>query len=346
MNLARLFARAEAAWNVAFVAHLAPGFVLASAVLVPFAHPLVALVGGLCGALVMGLCGRVPGPLVGAVVLPGMLVALVCASLGILVAPLPLLAALVIALIVIASSLAAGASPLGAGLGLIATFAFAFSTSVRVLGGDPTGEVAQQLLVVVVGCAIGAVAGVVVGLVRARGRFVRPPKPEVSLGQGVMRSIRERDEHLHDGIRRALPIALAMLMFAALGGRDAYWAFLAALTILMPTGKPPMRVMLTRVVGTVVGVIVVSILSLFLPPLVLAVIAVCALLVGLAGQERYPVVGAALGAFGAIMLIGLPSGAVATWAVHRMLDTLIGSALALVAWRVLWPRDRATEPAE
>ena len=51
MNLARLFARTEAAWNVAFVAHLTAGFVLATAVLVPFTHPLDTLIGSALAVL-------------------------------------------------------------------------------------------------------------------------------------------------------------------------------------------------------------------------------------------------------------------------------------------------------
>lgn len=46
------------------------------------------------------------------------------------------------------------------------------------------------------------------------------------------------------------------------------------------------------------------------------------------------------------MFVGLPSGAVTEWAAHRLLDTLIGSALAVLALLVLWPRDRPKREAE
>jgi hypothetical protein len=43
---------------------------------------------------------------------------------------------------------------------------------------------------------------------------------------------------------------------------------------------------------------------------------------------------------GSILLAGAPTGDVASWAGHRLLDTILGCAIALVATYLLWPRDR------
>jgi uncharacterized membrane protein YccC len=51
---------------------------------------------------------------------------------------------------------------------------------------------------------------------------------------------------------------------------------------------------------------------------------------------RYLTAGLIVGA----ALSGGPTGDVAGWAGHRLLDTMLGCAIALVATYLLWPRDR------
>jgi uncharacterized membrane protein YccC len=54
----------------------------------------------------------------------------------------------------------------------------------------------------------------------------------------------------------------------------------------------------------------------------------------------YPIVGGGLTSIGSILLAGAPTGDVTGWAGHRLLDTIAGCAIALVATYLLWPRDR------
>jgi uncharacterized membrane protein YccC len=46
---------------------------------------------------------------------------------------------------------------------------------------------------------------------------------------------------------------------------------------------------------------------------------------------------------GSILMARAPTGAVSNWAERRLLDTVLGCAIALVATYVLGPRDRETE---
>jgi len=342
----RLFGATDAPWGVSFALHILIGLLVGAGVLLPFFPTPAALLGGLCAGLIAGVSARVPAAVATWVALMAGAVAIVCAGLGVLASPTPVLAALAMGAIVLASSLAAAAGLLGAGLGLVGSFTFAFATSVRVLGGERAGGVSDLVGVVAAGAALGVLVGLVSALVRAKGRLAKLPRSDESLGRRMLRSLRMRDEHFRDGVRRAIPLAVAMLGFSAFGGRDAYWIFLAAFTILLPTGKPPVSVLITRIAGTIVGVVAVGLLALVIPTIALAAIAVVALIVGIAAQERYPTNGAALSSIGAIMFVGLPSGSVTEWAAHRLLDTLIGSALAVVALLVLWPRDRPKREAE
>jgi uncharacterized membrane protein YccC len=44
-------------------------------------------------------------------------------------------------------------------------------------------------------------------------------------------------------------------------------------------------------------------------------------------------------------MAGAPTGAIGTWSTHRLLDTLVGCAIALVANYLLWPRDKEAQEA-
>jgi uncharacterized membrane protein YccC len=57
----------------------------------------------------------------------------------------------------------------------------------------------------------------------------------------------------------------------------------------------------------------------------------------------YPIVGGGLTSIGSILMAGAPTGAVGNWAERRLLDTVLGCAIALVATYLLWPRDSETE---
>jgi uncharacterized membrane protein YccC len=64
---------------------------------------------------------------------------------------------------------------------------------------------------------------------------------------------------------------------------------------------------------------------------------------GIGLSPAYPIVGRGLTSIGSILLAGRPTGDVAGWAGHRLIDTALGCAIALVATYLLWPRDRESE---
>jgi hypothetical protein len=120
-------------------------------------------------------------------------------------------------------------------------------------------------------------------------------------------SLRSFDEHARDGVRRAVPLAVLMYFFQLDGGRDAFWTFFAAYLVFS------------------LGVVI--------------------LFTGVGLSPPYPIVAGALTTIGSVLLAGAPTGDATSWAGHRLLDTLLGCAVALVATYLLWPRDRETEAA-
>ena len=64
---------------------------------------------------------------------------------------------------------------------------------------------------------------------------------------------------------------------------------------------------------------------------------------GIGLGPAYPIVGGGLTTIGSVLLAGAPTGAVGDWAGRRLLDTLLGCAIALLATYLFFPRDREEE---
>lgn len=250
-------------------------------------------------------------------------------------------AALAMALVAVFTSVGVGASPVGAAFGLLATLGYV--VTVLLVGLAPVGSRSPGSAMVA-GALLGAGAGLLVAAGAAvRARSPGSPAPDsVPLAapwRSMWRSVRTLDEHARDGLRRALPLGVFVGAYELTGSHDVLWAFLAALVVLLPTAKSPVRLAASRVVGTIVGVAVLLPLSDLLPTAALVVGAVPLVLVGSAYKARYPVQGDAAIAMGAIIMIGAPAGAIADFAARRLLDTVVGAAIALASMYLLWPRD-------
>jgi uncharacterized membrane protein YccC len=158
-------------------------------------------------------------------------------------------------------------------------------------------------------------------------------------------SLRSFDEHARDGVRRAIPLAILMFFFQQEGGRDAFWIFFAAYIVLLTTGKAPKDLAAVRVGSTLFGVVALAVASLVVPDKVLFSLGVIILFTGIGLSPPYPIVGGGLTSIGSILLAGAPTGDVTGWAGHRLLDTILGCAIAIAATYLLWPRDRETPDA-
>jgi uncharacterized membrane protein YccC len=74
-------------------------------------------------------------------------------------------------------------------------------------------------------------------------------------------------------------------------------------------------------------------------------VAVLFLLVGIAYKPTYPVPAGALSAMAAVLLEAGPVADLGTWAGHRLIDTLLGCAMALASMYLLWPTDKPDDAA-
>ena len=156
-------------------------------------------------------------------------------------------------------------------------------------------------------------------------------------------SLRSFDEHVRDGVRRAIPLAILMYLFQLDGGRDAFWIFFAAYLVLLTPGKTPASLAYARVGSTLFGVLLLAVASLVVPDRVLFSFGTVILFSGIGLSPTVPIVAGGLTSIGSILMAGAPTGNVDGWAQRRLLDTVVGCAIALVATYLLWPRDSEAE---
>ncbi len=253
----------------------------------------------------------------------------------------PWWAAAAMAAVAVLTSAVAAAGPIGAALGMLGSVGFVLA----VVGAATVRLVPDvSLLSGALRAVLGAVGGLIVAAVGAMLRNRRAGAgavPDIPAPWRPMwASLRSFDEHTRDGVRRAIPLAIGMFIYQRTLDHDSLWVFLAAFAVLLPTGKTAVRVAAARVVSTVVGVLVLSVLGMVAAAGVLFAAAILFLLVGIAYKPTYPLQAGALSAMGAVLLVAGPAGDLGAWAGHRLLDTLLGCAMALASTHLLWPRDK------
>ena len=261
---------------------------------------------------------------------------------------LPVAAALAMAAVAFLTSIATASPPVGTILGSLVSVAYLLASGLGVVAESMLGmDVQRGALVSLLGSAGGLVMTAAWYVVRRDGRE-EPPTSDPAARHAhppvwapMIRSVRTFDAHARDGVRRALALGLAMLAFQVVGTRDAFWMLMAAFVVLSPSGKSPLAGAIVRVAGTFVGVAGVVLVALLLPPTVVVVLGLVSMALSIAYSQRSATLSAAMGAAGAAVLVGLPTGEYVDWALHRLLDTVVGAAIALVVGYLLWPKDPA-----
>ena len=322
------------------------------------------LVGAALSALLPDVRGTLLAALTGAVVAASgsggpsgisRRVALIAAGSGLILTVVafatgdrPVWAALAMAAVALLTSLAAAAGPLGALLGFLGSLSyFLVATMARTANLFELVSLRWAAAHIAVGC-LGGLLVVFVGTARRRRgetdevKAARAPLPLAPMWT----ALRTFDEHARDGVRRAIPLAILMFFFQREGGRDAFWIFFTAYIVLLTAGKAPKSLALVRVGAAVFGVVLLAAASLLVPDRVLFSLGAVILFGGIGLSPPYPIVGGGLTSVGSILLAGAPTGDVTGWAGNRLIDTIVGCGIALIAMYLLWPRDREAEATE
>jgi uncharacterized membrane protein YccC len=95
--------------------------------------------------------------------------------------------------------------------------------------------------------------------------------------------------------------------------------------------------------STLFGVLLLAVASLIVPNQVLFSLGIVILFSGVGLSPAYPVIGGGFTTIGSVLMAGAPTGAIGTWSTHRLLDTVVGCAIALVANYLFWPQDNEAQ---
>ena len=332
------------AWPL--VRYLVCGLVAGVALSAALPHFKATLLSALAGAIVAASASGGPSGIARRVALAAAGWTLVLTTIGFATGGDPVLAALAMAAVALLTSVAPAAGPLAGVLGFLLSLAYmlvaAMSRVANLVGLITVPWAAAHI-------AAGCLAGLLVAFIgtglrrRHEPGEVRAARAPMPIGP-ILASLRSFDELARDGVRRAIPLAILMYFFQLDGGRDAFWTFFAAYLILLTPGKTPRSLAAARVGTTVFGVLLLAVTSLIVPNEVLFSLGAVILFGGIGLGPPYPVIGGGLTTIGSVLMAGAPTGAIGTWATSRLLDTVIGCAIALVATYLLWPRDREKAP--
>ncbi len=200
------------------------------------------------------------------------------------------------------------------------------------------------------GLAIGANAAIVAGRdVEVRGMRIPYETPiELGLAPTLRRVWRTLLTHLswtspvlHNGVRAALGLALAVLVARLFGLAHGYWVVLGTMSVVRSNALATGRTAVQAVTGTVVGFAIGGLFAVLFgqdPAVLWAALPVAVFLAAytpsalsfLAGQAAFTVLMLVL--FNVLSPVGWSVGLV------RIEDLVVGSAIGVVVGTLLWPR--------
>jgi uncharacterized membrane protein YccC len=157
-----------------------------------------------------------------------------------------------------------------------------------------------------------------------------------------LRGVLARDSIvLHFALRVGLVTAAAVALTGALGLKRGYWVTITAVIILQPYSGATSQRALQRVLGTIVGgILTAALAAVFHDPLAILVLAFVMSGISVA---LLPLNYAAFSVFLTPTFVLLAEASAGDWhlAGIRILNTLLGGALAVLGSRLLWPSPEA-----
>lgn len=136
---------------------------------------------------------------------------------------------------------------------------------------------------------------------------------------------------LRYAIVRGVLLGGGMGVYTATGNHNAFWVLLTLYVVLQPTPDALWRKALRRVVGVMVGCLLIAALAPVVDRDVLIGISLAALVIGFAYYRRNYAIYAACISFVVVAGYGAVDGGTAHWALYRAIDTTIGAAVGITA---------------
>lgn len=249
-------------------------------------------------------------------------------------------AGLAMAAVAFGSGVLAASGGTGILLGALLATAYVVPAAVGTGFDQPLGRVAAA-------AAIGAAWGMV--FARLISHFIEQDSPAVGR-EWARRVTRESGRLAHDlgdprvryGLRRGIALGIGMAIYEGTGNRDALWVMLTIFVVLQPNERASWDFAVVRTVGTFAGIIALHLLAIPLSHTQLLIAALIVLDLGLAWILRNPAVLTMATTVFAVAITEVLAPGFTDPAAHRLADTVVGAAIAIVVGYALFP-DRGRE---
>lgn len=266
-------------------------------------------------------------------------VAVAFAVLAALVAGHPLWAGLAMAFVAFASGLLAASGGVATLLGALLATAYVIPAAVGTGIDQPLGKVALA-------AAVGAAWGMAFARLISRVDDSAPVGgvwAHRAIGE-LARIARDLDDpRVRYGLRRGIALGIGMAIYEASQNRDALWVMLTIFVVLQPEQRAAWNTAIVRTVGTFFGIGLLALIALPLNDDQLIVAALIVLDLGLAWILRNPAVLTMATTVFAIAVTEVLAPGFTDPAGHRLADTVLGAAIAIVIGYVLFPSRGAAE---
>jgi hypothetical protein len=267
------------------------------------------------------------------------LIIAVCAvafgTLAAAVAGNAVLAGLAMGLIAFGSGLLIASGGVAILLGALLATSYVIPAAVGTGFDQPLGKVALAT-------AVGAVWGM--ALARVIAHFTQEDSPRVgpewsrkAAGEIVRMARDLSDPRVRYGLRRGIALGIGMGIYEGTGSRDALWVMLTIFVVLQPEQRASWETALTRTAGTFGGIAIFAVLAMTLSDTGLVIAGLLVLILGIAFLLRNPAVLTMATTVFAVAVTEVLAPGFADPAQHRLLDTLLGAAIAVLAGYVLFP---------
>jgi hypothetical protein len=258
-----------------------------------------------------------------------------------------ILAGLAMGLIAFGSGLLIASGGVAILLGALLATSYVIPAAVGTGFGQPLGKVA---LATAIGAAWGmALARVIAHFTQEDSPRVGPEWSHKAAGEVVRMARDLKDPRVRYGLRRGIALGIGMAIYEATGSRDALWVMLTIFVVLQPDQRASWETALVRAVGTFGGIAILALLAIPLSDAGLVIAGLIVLDLGLAWILRNPAVLTMATTVFAVALTEVLSPGFTDPAQHRLLDTLLGAAIAVLAGYVLFPtraREEQLDPAD
>ena len=166
----------------------------------------------------------------------------------------------------------------------------------------------------------------------AAGRHMHPSPPRPRPGDAGA-SFFAGGPTMRYALMRGLLLGVLMALYASGKNQNVFWVFLAVWVTFLPVAEETRDRAIRRVAGVMIGCLLVAALAQVVPAALMIWIGIAAVEVGILWIWRNYVIWEASVSFLVIALFGdLHRDQFVTWAGKRVLDTLIGVAIAMIAY--------------